>query len=281
MVSGYLHVLLDVRRCSASFAKLTCFHHISDVWSVWLMKRREVKKKRLLIVNKIQVGELAFLTMITTEILKGDLTKIHQRAQPPQEVCTPFHCSHQMNLPLFFTCKYLNKNYHPNYVKQTNNLSKTPLAFSHSVFWKHPLKIEKRPSFLTFGGIWSSPPPTWAVLELLFLVTPVNICTYIVITIFCWFGGKSLPSCRQVGLGFDQSKLPDCLFSWLALVGHSGKSTPRPTWKLGINLLYKFLFVHWPMSNHCINNCDTNLYWSLSWSITQSNGLTLPVQAPV
>ena len=140
MVSGYLHVLLDVRRCSASFAKLTCFHHISDVWSVWLMKRREVKKKRLLIVNQIQVGEPAFLTRITAEIPKGDLTKIHQRAQSPQEVCTPFHCAHQMNLPLFFTCKCLNKNYHTNHVKQTNNLSKTPFAFSHSVFWRQLFK---------------------------------------------------------------------------------------------------------------------------------------------
>ena len=147
MVSGYLHVLLDVRRCSASFAKLTCFHHISDVWSVWLMKRREVKKKRLLIVNQIQVGELAFLTRITTEILKGDLTKIHQRAQSPQEVCTPFHCALQMNLPLFFTCKYLNKNYHPNPVKQTNISPKPHLPFpivsSENSCSKHPLKIEK------------------------------------------------------------------------------------------------------------------------------------------
>ena len=153
------------------------------------MKRREVKKKRLLIVNKIQVGELAFLTMITTEMLKGDLTKIHQRAQPPQEVCTPFHCSHQMNLPLFFTCKYLNKNQHPNYVNRQIISPKPhqpfPIVSSENSCSKHPLKIEKRPSLLRFGGIWSSPPPTWAGLELLFLVTPVNICTYFVIPIFC------------------------------------------------------------------------------------------------
>ena len=37
---------------------------------------------------------------------KGDLTKTHHKAQPPLEVSTPFHCSHQMFLPSLSTSKY-------------------------------------------------------------------------------------------------------------------------------------------------------------------------------
>ena len=36
---------------------------------------------------------------------KGDLTKAHHKAQPPLEVSTPSHCSHQMILPSLSTSK--------------------------------------------------------------------------------------------------------------------------------------------------------------------------------
>ena len=35
----------------------------------------------------------------------GDLTKIHQKAQPLYEGSTPFHCSLQLILSSIFTCK--------------------------------------------------------------------------------------------------------------------------------------------------------------------------------
>ena len=49
---------------------------------------------------------------------KGDLTKIYHKAQPPHEVSTPFHCSHQMILPSLYTCKNP-----PNYHKNNQNTS--------------------------------------------------------------------------------------------------------------------------------------------------------------
>ena len=35
----------------------------------------------------------------------GDLTKTSHKAQPPHEVSTPFHCSHQIILPSLYTGK--------------------------------------------------------------------------------------------------------------------------------------------------------------------------------
>ena len=111
------------------------------------------------------------------------MTKIYHKAQPPHEVSTPFHCSHQMILPSLYTCKNP-----PNYHKKNQNISlKVKPLFSgrhvktspFSIFplcrysWpKAPLKLEKWLSLLVdFGQVppWAVIPTPWSRLGLLHL----------------------------------------------------------------------------------------------------------------
>ena len=121
--------------------------------------------------NKYQIGINEILQLTLQHVFsqihypRGDLIKKHHKAQPPHEVSTKFHCSHQMILQSPSTCKNPLKSpqKESNYLSTTNfsgGLVKPPFFSGFFQIFTMQNSLSKTPLLVDFGQV-----PPWDMLQ--------------------------------------------------------------------------------------------------------------------